>query len=320
MSPSTEGLASLPGIHHVTAIARDPGTNLAFYGGVLGLRLVKRTVNFDDPGTYHLYYGDGEGNPGTILTFFPWPGARPGVAGTGAVASTCLAVPDQSLGWWHQRLQTHAVDVEALATETGEEAIRLSDPDGLVLVLLARADAADRPPWVDGSVPEAHAIRGIAGVVLAERSPSPTASHLEALGFVHDPVDVAGARHRRWQVGEGPSRAFVDILAQPDVPPARIAAGSVHHVAFRAHDDAHQDAWRDVIADSASVTPRLDRGYFHSMYWREPGGVLFELATDPPGFSVDEPMEALGTRLCLPAWLEGRRDEIEARLPALDPK
>ncbi len=308
--------SSIAGIHHVTALAGDPQRNLDFYTQVLGLRLVKRTVNFDDPGTYHLYYGDRTGTPGTILTFFPWPGARRGRPGAGQATVTSFAIPAGSAGFWQRRLNRLGVATEAPAERHGETVLTLLDPDGLRLELVEREGFVDQDPWETAEIPAASAVRGFSGVTLAEWNPEVTARLLtESMGL--RPAGQAGDRWR-FEAGTGAGATRVDLLAQPAAERGSIAAGSVHHVAWRAADDADQRAWRERIAATGlGVTEVLDRQYFHSIYFREPGGVLFEIATDPPGFTYDEPVVALGEHLKLPPWLEPRRSEIEAILPPL---
>jgi glyoxalase family protein len=305
----------IAGIHHVTAMAGDPQANVDFYTGVLGLRLVKKTVNFDDPGTYHLYYGDELGHPGTILTFFPWPLARRGVQGAGQATVTSFSVPEGSLGFWTDRLSRHGVACDSPRRRFDEEVLTLLDPDGLRLELVARAGDG-RTPWQGGPVPPEHAVRGFDGVTLTEWNPEVTAGVLSGtLGFRR--VGEEGDR-ARFEAGPGGAGTRVDLLAAPTAARGHVSAGTVHHVAFRAADEADQLAWREAVADSGlHVTPVLDREYFHSIYFREPGGVLFEIATDPPGFTRDEPVESLGTALKLPPWLEPSRSRIEAALPPL---
>lgn len=310
--------APIAGIHHVTALAGDPQTNVDFYAGVLGLRLVKRTVNFDDPGTYHLYYGDESGRPGTILTFFPWPLARRGSRGTGQATVTAFSVPEGSLGWWAERLSAQGVVTDDPAERFDEEVLTLLDPDGLKLELVAHASAASVAPWGHGPVPERYALRGFHGVTLSEAELGPTAALLsEGMGLA--PAGEAGPRYRFAAAGGG-AGSRVDVVESPGTPRGLIAAGTVHHVAWRVPDDAAQEAWRRTLsARGLGVTPVLDRQYFHSIYFREPGGVLFEMATDPPGFTLDEPIEHLGEALRLPPWLEPQRRRIEGSLPALTP-
>ena len=307
---------TIEGIHHVTAIARDPQANVDFYTGVLGLRLVKKTINYDDPGTYHFYYGDGEGRPGTIITFFPWPMARRGSHGAGQATVTSFAVPEGSLGWWRERLNRLHVPFEEPRPRFDEEVLTLLDPDGLELELVARA-GDPRTPWDGGPVPADQAIRGFEGVTLTEWNPEVTASLLQGvLGF--RPIAEAGGRFR-FEVGAGGPGTRVDVLASPDAPRGHVSAGTVHHVAWRTPNDDQQRAWHEELQDlGLHVSPIMDRQYFHSIYFREPGGVLFEIATDPPGFTADEPVESLGSSLRLPEWLEPERKRIEEILPPVE--
>lgn len=307
----------IPGIHHVTAIASDPQSNVDFYAGVLGLRLVKLTVNFDDPTTYHLYYGDEAGQPGTILTFFPWPGARRGRRGTGQVAATAFSVPEGSLGYWETRLGKRGIAAGPRQRRLdNEEYLPFLDPDGLQLELVAQAGAGALSPWEESPVSPAYAIRGFQGVTLWEKDPEPTIELLTGtLGF-----RLERESHRRYRLraaSPGPG-TVADVVHVPDGERGWDGAGIVHHVAWRTADDEEQRAWQqDLASQGLRVTPVMDRQYFRSIYFREPGGVLFEIATDPPGFAQDETVKALGTSLKLPAWLEGRRDELEAALPRL---
>jgi glyoxalase family protein len=305
------------GIHHVTAIAGDPQSNLDFYAGVLAMRLVKTTVNFDDPGTYHLYYGDEAGQPGTILTFFPWPGARPGRPGSGETSSTGLTIPAGSLGWWRDRLTGAGIDSVEPQPRFGQEVLTLRDPHGLELDLIEEVDSDRGFAWSDGTVPERHAIRGFHGVSLSERRPDRTVDVIEnQLGWVRQAEE--GDRIRFAAPGSGPGR-FLDVVIRPAEERAQLGAGSVHHVAFRAASDSAQAGFRrSAISAGLHVSPVLDRQYFRSIYFREPGGVLFEVATDAPGFTTDEGLEALGEALCLPPWLEGRRVDIERELPEIN--
>jgi glyoxalase family protein len=303
------------GIHHVTAIATDPQRNLDFYTGVLGLRLVKRTVNFDDPGTYHFYFGDETGSPGTILTFFPWPNAGRGSAGIGQTTAASFSVPEHSLAYWQRRLQLAGVPVEASGKRLDEEVLTFADPDGLKLEIVAHANARQVQTLRETDVPWEHSIRGFHSVTLSERKLDLTVETLQTMGF----RKIAEAENRfRFEVGEGGAGARVDILSLPNGAPGQVAAGSVHHVAFRVADDESQIDWRKHLTQHGlSVTTVQDRNYFHSIYFREPGGVLFELATDPPGFAIDEPLESLGEELKLPVSFEGFRDEIEKVLPPI---
>ncbi len=304
------------GIHHVTAIAGDPQANVDFYTGVLGLRLVKVTVNYDDPHTYHLYYGDDVGHPGSILTFFPWPGAPRGRTGTGQVTVTAFAIPDGSLGYWADRLKTHEVEFAGPSHRFDEEVIALRDPDGLQLELVTGRSGPDANPRPGGALPGKYAIDRFRGVTMAVEGYERTAALLTATLGVRE-VGAVGNRFR-YTVGEGVAQGFVDLLCLPSGPRGRVAVGAVHHIAWRTPDDEAQRAWRAEIARLGyNVTPILDRSYFHSIYFREPGGVLFEIATDLPGFAVDEPPDQLGRRLALPPWLESARGELAKELPAL---
>jgi glyoxalase family protein len=299
------------GLHHVTAIASNPQVNLDFYTEVLGLRFVKRTVNFDDPGTYHFYFGDDAGSPGTILTFFPWPNAKRGQAGVGEVTKTAFSVPLGSIEYWAQRLTEQGVLVERTGKRFNEEVLTLTDPDGLKLEIVGHADAGPVRAPRFATVPPEHAIRGFYGVTLYEQRAEKTAAILNVMGF--HKVAEDGSRQRFAAEGTALGN-HIDLLIDPTATWGHAGAGTVHHIAFRAADDASQKEWREEIAKHLDVTPILDRTYFHSIYFREPGGVLFELATDPPGFALDEPLESLGEELRIPEWLEGRRNMIEKRL------
>jgi catechol 2,3-dioxygenase-like lactoylglutathione lyase family enzyme len=306
----------LAGIHHVTAIAGDPQQNVEFYGGTLSLRLVKQTVNFDDPTTYHLYFGDAAGHPGTILTFFPWPGAPRGRRGAGQATVVSFSIPPDALEFWEERLRGRGIKCEARESPFNESVLEFSDPDGLPLELVADSRPDLGTPWTGASVPVSKAIRGFHSVVLLERSHDHTERLLTGImGFRR--AESVGHR-RRYVAGEGGLGAHVDVVGAPDASPGRVAVGTVHHVAWRAATDEAQRMWRErLLQAGVNVTPVRDRQYFHSIYYHEPGGVLFEIATDPPGFAIDEPPEALGSRLRLPPWLEPRREALEAQLPPL---
>ena len=316
-------MSSVLGIHHVTAIASDPQRNVDFYAGVLGLRLVKRTVNFDDPQTYHLYYGDEVGTPGSIMTFFPWPGARRGRVGSGQVAVTSFAVVPGAIAFWIERLVRHGIKYQGptkRGTGTGadvEQVISFVDPDGLMLEIVGHPAAEARPAWADApGIPREHAIHGFHGVTLW--LDSATASEkilIDTLGF--RPVRDEGST-RRYEAGDGGPGALVDVRTIGDFGGGVGGAGTVHHVAFRVpNDEAELEVRRQVSSAGLHPTPVIDRNYFHSVYFREPGGVLFELATNPPGFAIDEPIEHLGERLMLPSQYEPHRADIEAVLPPL---
>ncbi len=305
--------SSLLGIHHVTAITSDAQRNVDFYTGLLGLRLVKVTVNFDDPSAYHLYYGDEVGHPGTILTFFAWTGIPRGGPGTGQLTAIAFTIPQASLDYWAQRLLSGGIHHQGPRTHLGELVLSLRDPDGMSIELVAHPRAQERPGWARGTVPAEHAIRGIHSVTVLEEEYEHTAQHLtETLGFrlVAEEQNVF-----RYEIGAGGPGALLNVHCAPEFLRGMMAGGSIHHVAWRAATDAEQQIWREALSShGVDVTPILDRQYFHSIYFREPGGVLFEIATDPPGFTVDEPVEHLGSQLKLPPWLEPDRVEIEQML------
>jgi predicted esterase/catechol 2,3-dioxygenase-like lactoylglutathione lyase family enzyme len=306
-------MAGVLGIHHVTAIASDPQRNLDFYVGLLGLRLVKRTVNFDDPETYHLYFGDDVGNPGSIITFFPWPGARPGRHGTGQVAVTSFAVLPRALGFWVERLVRHGIRYEGPT----KQVISLKDHDGLMLEIVGHAGAEARPAWGEApGIPREHAIHGFHGVTIwAEQGDATERVLVDTLGF--RPVHEDGST-RRFAVGDGGPGTVVDVRSVGGFVHGAGGAGTVHHVAWRVPDDGAQLQMRERVTQAGlDPTPVIDRSYFHSVYFREPGGVLFELATDPPGFALDEPVGRLGERLMLPRQYEAHRAQIEAILPPI---
>lgn len=307
----------ISGLHHVTAIASDPQRNLNFYVGLLGLRLVKRTINFDDPGTYHFYFGDGRGTPGTILTFFPWPAARRGSSGTGQVETTAFAIAPESVGYWVERLTANQVSAERPAGRFGEEVIRFPDPDGMALELVASPTRAAIDLFQKSSVPQQHALRGFHGVSAALEGYERTAKLLTET-FGYQLIGEAGNRFRFGGHDETVAGRFIDLLCMPDSQRGGGGAGSVHHIAFRVADDAQQRTWRERIVNLGyNVSPVMDRTYFHSIYFREPGGVLFEIATESPGFTLDESREELGSKLRLPPWLEASRSQIEKILPPL---
>lgn len=299
------------GIHHVTAFAGDPQKNVDLYAGILSLRLVKKTINFDAPDVYHFYYGNEIGAPGTIMTFFPYAGIRRGRKGVGQLTVTSFSVPKNSLGYWVDRLQKFGLSPSTPQERFDEQYIRFEDFDGLTIELVAN-DQDDRPPFTHGQVAEEHAIRGFYGVTLTEESLEQTANLLTNT-MQHEQIAKAGNRLRysaSGQVGD-----FVDILLPTDQLRGLGGGGTVHHLAFSTKDDDTQLAIRTKIAEQGlNVTPVLDRQYFHSIYFREPGGVLFEVATNPPGFMFDESKENLGTGLKLPPWEEPNRPAIEAGL------
>jgi glyoxalase family protein len=307
----------MSGLHHVTAIAGNALRNLDFYTHTVGLRLVKRTVNFDDPGTYHLYYGDERGHPGTVLTFFPWEHAVKGSLGVGETQETAFRVPARALAYWTQRFVEKGVAHETPEKRFGETVLPFSDPDGMRLALVAVPEAENEPGWSNGTIPAEHAIRGFHGVTLRLADGARTGAILtDVLGFEEAGREGAIVRYRA--AGAGPG-ALVDIH-QAEGQRGRQGRGSVHHIAFRAADDAEQAAMAQKLVTQHGVHPtdQRDRNYFRSIYFREPGHVLFEIATDIPGFAIDEPVVSLGSALKLPPFLEPRRREIEKVLPALE--
>ncbi|UGV27721.1 ring-cleaving dioxygenase [Rhodopseudomonas boonkerdii] len=306
----------MSGIHHVTAIAGPALRNFDFYTRALGLRFVKKTVNFDDPGTYHFYYGDETGRPGTILTFFPWEHAAPGRGGVGQTQQTAFRVPASSLGYWTHRFIEQGIAHEALEKRFGESVLPFADPDGMSLALVGVADAASEAGWSNGDIPAEHAIRGFHGVtLLLEKAEKTSAILTDVFGF----KEVAREGSIIRLAGDAREGAVVDIYEAGGFLPGRQGRGSVHHVAFRAKDDAEQAEMSRKLVEvhGQHVTEQKDRNYFRSVYFREPGGVLFEIATDVPGFAVDEPVESLGEHLKLPAFLEKHRGDIERVLPPL---
>jgi glyoxalase family protein len=309
------------GIHHITVIASDAQRNLDFYAGVLGLRLVKKTVNFDDPETYHFYFGDSVGTPGTILTFFPWSasGLR-GRAGPGQVTRIAFSVPGGTLGFWKNRLQQFQVDVIGEKELMDGARIAFHDPDGLALELVDAGSAPTAQAWT-GHVPAQNAIRGFHSATLTVEHAEATAQFLSGvLGFTEE-----GKGSGRWMFSAadaaGDPGTLVEIVPVQKGAQGRMGVGAVHHIAWRARDDQHQLALRSaVVATGSPATPVIDRIYFHSVYFHEPSGVLFEIATDPPGFSADEPSDSLGTHLQLPPWLEKLRPGLEKALPVVVPE
>jgi glyoxalase family protein len=307
--------ANLPGIHHVTCITGDVQKCVDFYVSVLGLRFVKKSINQDVTDTYHIYFADYLGTPGTAMTFFGWPHLRHRPAGSGQVTVVSFAVPESSLGYWSRRLRE--MHVEATTNSRFDtESIIIKDPDGIQLELVGRAMDDRWVAWPDGPVDVQHAIRGFHSVTL-------TVADAEAT--VHLLTDTMGFRQAgregavtRFETGAGGPDAAVDLLESPETPVGEEAAGTVHHVAWRATDDAHQLAWREVLVEAGrNITPVIDRYYFKSIYYREPGGVLFEIATDQPGFTIDESSEKLGSELSLPPWFQVNRDKLEHNLPPI---
>ena len=312
-------MTPVSGIHHITAIAGDPQENLDFYTGVLGLRLVKQSINQDAPDTYHLFFADAEGHPGTDLTFFPWPQMAPGRHGAGVWGEVAFAVPRGSLDYWEERLRELNVPVGARETRFGESALPFADPHGMRLAMNESAIHAgqDFTPWNRGGVPEEHQIRALGAVRLTVRGPEATVAFLAgAYGFRETARDGHWTRHT---VGDGAGGQRIDIRVDPSAPRGAWGTGSVHHVAFRVADEAEELTVRGQIVQAGGApTEVIDRFWFKSVYVREPSGVLCEIATDGPGFSVDEDPARLGESLVLPPWHEPHRERIEAGLPRLE--
>lgn len=353
------GKERIRGVHHVTAVAGDPQRNVDFYAGTLGLKMVKRTVNFDAPDTLHLYYagrgpsggpaggaaggtdapsadhGERGGTapgaapgPGRVLTFFPWPTARAARRGRGGFGRVAFSVPEGSLEYWWKRLEQRGLDVRRGGGEAGRGRLELEDPDGLPLALVEAGDTSARfgsgqgTPEGPADVPAGYAVGGVAWVTLVVGDGDATDAFLrEQLGLerIGDEPGVAAVEERVYRApGTGPGRR-VRVAVDPDAPPARDGRGAVHHVAWRAGDEDSQRRWRRRLRDAGyDPTPPVDRHYFRSVYLRGPEGLRIEFATEGPGFTLDEAPGELGTRLCLPPWLEARREEIEAGLPELD--
>jgi catechol 2,3-dioxygenase-like lactoylglutathione lyase family enzyme len=305
-------------LHHVTSIVSDPQRNLDFYAGVLGLRLVKLTVNHDDPGTYHFYFGDEIGRPGSILTFFPWPDGERGRQGVGQVGEIGLAVPRASLGFWISRLLNRGVPYEGPSRRFDEQVLAFRDPDGLLLEIVATARADAVEPWSEGPVPAEHAMRGLHGVTIWEDGDRGTAA---LLGGILGMTQAGETGNRlRFQSAEHGRGTVVDLRRAPGFWGGSEGVGTVHHVAFRSPSPDEQQRVRAALEQmDLGPTDVIDRRYFQSVYFREPGGVLFELATERPGFTVDESPGELGTALRLPPWLEGERERIAASLPPIRP-
>ena len=309
-------IPTITGLHHVTCIAGDPQENYDFFTGVLGMRLVKRSVNQDVPGTYHLFYADASGHPGTDLTFFPWPEMAPATPGVGLASEVGLAVPAGSLGYWHERLAASGVSVAEPITRFGENVLAFADPHGLRVALVETSDAREFTPWGESPVPADRQVLGLHSMRLVERDVESTGRFLTTiLGFSESGSEDGW---HRFVLPGARSGRIVDIRAEPTGPRGKWGTGGVHHLAWRVPDDATELAVRErVEAAHRRPTPVIDRFWFKSVYFLEPGGVLFELATDGPGFGIDEPMATLGEHLVLPPWLEPRRREIEAALPPL---
>jgi glyoxalase family protein len=305
------------GLHHITAIAGDAKRNFDFYTKILGLRLVKKTVNFDDPHTYHFYYGDKLGTPGTILTFFPWEDITPGRRGTGMATEFGYSVPEGSLDFWLERFRENNIYYNKPAEKFGEKYLTFLDPDGLKIELVVSKNKDERTPWVTDEISASVATKGFHHVTLSLHKVDRTAEILKDV-FGYSLLEQHVNRYR-FKTDAVPNAALVDLVEVPGEKQGLNAGGTIHHIAFRVKDDASELFIRNkLIEKGLQATPVIDRNYFHSVYFREPGGVLFEIATDNPGFSVDEPVDSLGTALKLPSQYEGMRTEIESVLPALN--
>ncbi|WP_336518357.1 ring-cleaving dioxygenase [Pollutibacter soli] len=304
------------GLHHITAIAGDTQKNYDFYTKVLGLRLVKKTVNFDDPGTYHLYYGDDKGSPGTILTFFPWTNVRPGVEGTGMATAIGYSIPVGSLNFWTKRFQENNVIFGKPGNRFGEVYLPFKDPDGLSLELIMPDGPDARKGWHTNDIPDNAAIQGFHSVTLTLNDVKPTGAILTDI-FGYKLYKQEG-RFYQYKTDAVKEAALVNIIEIPDGKRGQVAGGTNHHVAFRVPDENTLMHFRDkVVKKGFNITPKIDRNYFYSLYFREPGGVLFEIATDNPGFAIDESPEELGLNLKLPEQYEDQRSAIEQVLPPL---
>lgn len=310
---------AIKGLHHVTAIARDPQRNVDFYRNVLGQRLVKRTVNFDAPDTYHFYFADEVGNPGSVLTFFAWPNMRRGVRGNGETNAVAYNVPLGSLDFWLEHLKQHGVSSKPLETRFGETVLSLDDPDGMRVELIETENLPEINFWAEGPIPQEYALHGFHSVTLWLDQIAPT-SELLTLQMGYQVVGKEEDRHR-FVANQNSRGHIIDLMERPGKMQAGFGAGSIHHIAFRAANDEEQLEYQKLIHEAGfGVTEVLDRSYFHSIYFRERGGVLFEIATDNPGFAIDEPVNALGESLKLPEWIEPNRAEIEKSLAPLELK
>ena len=312
-------LPRIDGLHHVTAMTGEPNDNLRFYTHVLGQRLVKKTVNFDDPETYHFYFADAVGTPGTVMTTFPWPHAKPGTLGTGETRSVGYRAPQGSLDAWRDRLEQHGVPC-AVEERLGEHVLAFRDPGGMRLDIVPSDAVPDAfEPWERGPVPADLELRGFHSVTLQLDRAGPTQELLEAMGFRESAREPGPRGERIRMEAPGARGSTVDLLAVGHRLPSAFGQGSVHHIAFRVPDADTQERVREALLERGlRVTDVRDRTYFRSIYAREAGGVLFEFATEPPGFTIDEDRASLGTGLKLPTWLESRREDLTAALPDLD--
>lgn len=312
-------MEAIQGLHHVTAIASDPQRNVDFYRNVLGQRLVKRTVNFDAPDTYHFYFADEIGNPGSVLTFFAWPEIRRGIRGNGETNAVAYNIPVGSLKFWQEHLKRNGMTTQSLGKRFGENVLAFADPDAMRVELVETDNLPKIDFWKDGPIPRQYALYGFHSVTLWLEEVQSTAELLtDQMGY--RPLAEEENRHRF--VGDSNALGnFIDLVEGPEKVRARLGAGSIHHIAFRVPNDEQQLQYQTLIRHADfNVTEVLDRSYFHSIYFREHGGVLFEIATETPGFAIDEPVDALGESLKLPSWLEPNRTAIEESLAPLELK
>lgn len=301
---------ALNGIHHMTVMASDPQANYDFYVQTLGMRFIKKTVNFDAPDVYHLYYADEVGKPGTVLTFFPFPDARRGKRGTGEVTVVSFSVPSNSRQYWMERFANLGIDFDGPKRKFGFEYISLLDPDGMKIEIVADPNVDSILGWYNGEISPKNSIRKFFGSTFYLKDSKPTEDLLSVI--MGAKIISSEGKIKRYSLGENESLSFVDIIEDANAPRAISGAGSVHHIAWRTANDDEQLNWRKTILESGFYpTEVVDRNYFHSIYFREPGGILFEIATDQPGFMVDESFENLGTELKLPEWHEPKRKMIE---------
>ncbi len=305
------------GIHHITAIADNAQRNFRFYTHVMGLRLVKKTVNFDDPSTYHLYYGDRQGSPGTILTFFPWEGIKRGKAGNGMATEITFSVEEGSLDFWRSRLLAEGVPIISQGKRFEEDFLSFRDPDGLHLTLIVPRKNDDRTVWETAEIKSPVATKGFHSITVNLKNATATTKILTNI-FQYRFIEKEGERSR-YQSDAVDYASIIDVIEAPDDKSGVSAAGTIHHIAFRVKDEATQEIFRErIVAYGLNITDKIDRNYFFSLYFKEPGGVLFEIATDNPGFSIDEPIEQLGLHLKLPHQYETNRKEIESYLPTIN--
>jgi glyoxalase family protein len=310
---------TIKGLHHVTAIASDPQRNVDFYRNVLGQRLVKRTVNFDAPDTYHFYFADEIGNPGSVLTFFAWPDMRRGVRGNGETNAVAYNVPVGSLSFWQEHLKRNGITPKAIETRFGQKILAFHDPDGMGVELVETDHLPEIQFWADGPISEEYALHGFHSVTLWLENIDATAELL-TMQMGYQKMGQEETRHR-FVADQSARGHFIDLVERPGKPQAGFGVGSIHHIAFRVPGDEQQLEYQSLIRRAGfGVTDVMDRTYFHSIYFRERGGVLFEIATDTPGFAIDEPVEDLGENLRLPPWYERNRTAIEESLAPIELK